>query len=68
MDEEILNLEIRKFLKNVGITSQREIEKKVREAIETKTIDDNENLEVEVSLNIRKINLEHKISGIIKLN
>ena len=56
MDEEILNLEIRKFLKNVGITSQREIEKKVREAIETKTIDDNENLEVEVSLNIRKIN------------
>ena len=28
MDEEILNLEIRKFLKNVGITSQREIEKK----------------------------------------
>ena len=68
MDEEILNLEIRKFLKNVGITSQREIEKKIREAIETKTIDGNENLEVEVSLNIGKINLEHKISGIIKLN
>ena len=57
MDEEILNLEIRKFLKNVGITSQREIEKKVREAIETKAIDGNENLEVEVSLNIGKINL-----------
>ena len=68
MDEEILNLEIRKFLKNVGITSQREIEKKIREAIETKVIDGNENLEVEVSLNIGKINLEHKISGIIKLN
>ena len=68
MDEEILNLEIRKFLKNVGITSQREIEKKIREAIETKVIDGNENLEVEVSLNIGKINLAHKISGIIKLN
>jgi hypothetical protein len=68
MDEEILNLEIRKFLKNVGITSQREIEKKIREAIETKAIDGNENLEVEVSLNIGKINLAHKISGIIKLN
>ena len=68
MNEEILNLEIRKFLKNVGITSQREIEKKVREAIETKAIDGNENLEVEVSLNIGKINLAHKISGIIKLN
>ena len=68
MDEEILNLEIRKFLKNVGITSQREIEKKIRDAIEAKTIEGNENLEVEVSLNIGKINLEHKISGIIKLN
>lgn len=68
MDEEILNLEIRKFLKNVGITSQREIENKIREAIETKAIDGNENLEVEVSLNIGKINLAHKISGIIKLN
>ena len=68
MDEEILNLEIRKFLKNVGITSQKEIEKKIREAIETKAIDGNENLEVEVSLNIGKINLAHKISGIIKLN
>ena len=68
MDEQILNLEIRKFLKNVGITSQREIEKKIREAIEAKTIEGNENLEVEVSLNIAKINLEHKISGIIKLN
>jgi len=68
MDEEILNLEIRKFLKNLGITSQREIEKKIREAIETKAIDGNENLEVEVSLNIGKINLAHKISGIIKLN
>ena len=68
MDEQILNLEIRKFLKNVGITSQREIEKKIREAVEAKTIEGNENLEVEVSLNIAKINLKHKISDIIKLN
>ena len=30
MDEDALNLEIRKFLKEVGITSQREIEKAVR--------------------------------------
>ena len=68
MDEKIFNLEIRKFLKNVGITSKREIEKEVRQALEAKIIEGNENLEVEVSLNIKKINLEHKISGIIKLN
>ena len=32
MDEEVLNLSIRKFLKKVGITSQREIERAVRQA------------------------------------
>jgi len=68
MDEETFNLEIRKFLKNVGITSQREIEKKVRETLKNKTIEGNESLEVEVSLVIKKINLEHTITGIIKLN
>ena len=34
MDEEALNMSIRKFLKKVGITSQREIEKAVRDAAE----------------------------------
>ena len=56
MDEETFNLEVRKFLKNVGITSQREIEKKVRETLKNKTIEGNESLEVEVSLVIKKIN------------
>mgnify|MGYP006864775078 CR=1 FL=1 len=55
MDDETFNLEIRKFLKNVGITSQREIEKKVRETLKNKTIEGNESLEVEVSLVIKKI-------------
>ncbi len=35
MDEEKLNIDIRKFLKKVGITSQREIEKAVRSAIDS---------------------------------
>ena len=33
MDEDNLNIEIRKFLKKVGITSQREIEKFIRESV-----------------------------------
>ena len=33
MDEDNLNIEIRKFLKKVGITSQREIEKFIRKGI-----------------------------------
>ena len=33
MNEETFNLQIRKFLKKVGVTSQREIEKAVRDAV-----------------------------------
>ena len=68
MDEKIFNLEIRKFLKNFGISAQTEIEKKVREALANSSIKENENLEVEANLNIGKINLNHKISGNIELN
>ena len=68
MDEKIFNLEIRKFLKNFGITAQSEIEKKVREALTNNSIKEDESLEVEANLNIEKINLNHKISGNIKLN
>ena len=68
MDEKIFNLEIRKFLKNFGITAQRDIEKKVNEALSNNSIDKNESLEVEANLIIGKINLNHKISGNIKLN
>jgi len=32
MDEDTFNISLRKFLKTVGVTSQREIEKAVREA------------------------------------
>jgi hypothetical protein len=38
MNEEKFNLEIRKFLKVVGITSQREIERAVRAAEEAGTL------------------------------
>ena len=68
MDEKIFNLEIRKFLKNFGISTHREIEKKVRESLENGSIKEDEILEVEANLNIKKINLNHKISGNIKLN
>ena len=68
MDDKIFNLEIRKFLKSFGITAQTEIEKKVRESLQNNLIKEDEILEVEANLNIKKINLNHKISGTIKLN
>ena len=33
MDDDVFNMQIRKFLKNVGVTSQREIELAVRKAL-----------------------------------
>ena len=38
LDEDRLNMEIRKFLKTVGVTSQREIEKAIRAAAEQGTL------------------------------
>ncbi len=34
MDADVFNIQIRKFLKHVGVTSQREIEAAVRAAVE----------------------------------
>ena len=43
MNEEKLNMSLRKFLKNVGINSQRLIEDKVREAVKSGQINDSQN-------------------------
>ena len=46
MNEEVFNLSIRKFLKKVGINSQREIEQTVRELIAEGKLKGNESLHV----------------------
>lgn len=50
MDEEALNMSIRKFLKKVGITSQREIEKAMTQANADGRLDGNP---VAVSISLR---------------
>ena len=67
MDEEQFNIEIRKFLKKVGITSQREIERAVREAIESGGITGNETLSVRITLELGQLDLTLPIDGEIKL-
>ena len=44
LKEDVLNIEIRKFLKKVGINSQREIEKSVRKAGDNSIVETNEAL------------------------
>ena len=67
MDEERFNMEMRKFLKKVGINSQRLIEQYVRDAIEDGRIEGHEQLEVRATLEIEGLGLKEPIDGIIRL-
>jgi len=67
MDEEIFNMELRKFLKKVGVTSQREIETAVRDALESGKLKGSETLKVKAKLTIEGVGLSHDIDGEIKL-
>ena len=68
MDDEQLNMNIRKYLKKVGVNSQREIENGVREALADGRIKGDETLAVSVTLSVREIDLNVDIDGEINLN
>jgi hypothetical protein len=67
MNEDVFNTSLRKFLKKVGITSQREIEKAVRDAIESGRLKGNEKLPAKMVLTVGGINLTHEIADEIEL-
>lgn len=67
LDEEKFNLEIRKFLKVVGITSQREIEKAVREAVAAGRLGPGSTVAASVTLQLPELGIEHVISENLKL-
>lgn len=68
MDEEIFNMQIRKFLKNVGVTSQREIETAVRKALEAGTLKGEETVKAKVTLSIKSLGVSTDIEGDIELS
>lgn len=67
MDEDVLNQQIRKFLKKVGITSQREIEKAVRAALADGTLAGDGTLQASMTLQVPGIDLAVTIDDTIKL-
>ena len=67
MNEDKFNGSLRGFLKKVGITSQREIEKAVRDAVASGRIKGNEKLPAKVVLTIGGVSLSQEISGEIEL-
>ncbi len=68
MNEDVFNLEIRKLLKKVGITSQREIERSVREALDAGKLKGNETLKATVTLELAELGVKHAIDGEIRLD
>lgn len=68
MNEDALNLSLRKFLKKVGVTSQREIEQAIRKAVADKTIGTDAALPAKVRLTIAEIDLDVEIDGNIELS
>ena len=71
MDQETFNLSIRKFLKMVGVGSQREIEQAVHKALEGKPgsphLGGDETLAVKVTLEIPSLAIKVPFDGEIKL-
>ena len=67
MNDDAINMEIRKFLKKVGITSQREIEKALNAAMASGKLGGGEQLEVTVRLEMTEIGLVHSLQGTISL-
>jgi uncharacterized protein DUF6494 len=68
MDEDRFNMSIRKFLKAVGVTSQREIENAVRAALASGKLKGNETLKAKVTLTLSGAGLTRDIDGDIELS
>ena len=67
MDHEVFNLSIRKFLKTVGVNSQREIEQAVAKAVAGGVITGTETFVAKVTLEITTLKLNVTYDGEIRL-
>ena len=67
MDEEVFNLSIRKFLKVVGIGSQREIERAVAQALADGAIAGSERFPARMTLVVKDLSIDISFDGEIKL-
>jgi hypothetical protein len=67
MDQETFNLSIRKFLKMVGVNSQREIEQAVQKAMSSGRLQGGESLEAKCTLEIPALGVRVPFEGETKL-
>ncbi len=67
MNEDALNTSVRKFLKKVGVTAQREIEQAVRDAVKQGRLKGGETLPAKAVISIDGLNLSFEIEGPVEL-
>jgi hypothetical protein len=67
MNEDVFNGSIRKFLKTLGVSAQREIEKAVRRALAEGRLKGNEKFPAKATVTLGGIGFSHEIKGEIEL-
>lgn len=67
MNEDVFNTSIRKFLKRLGVTAQREIEKAVRQALAEGRLKGNESWPANATVTISEIGFKLDVDGRIEL-
>ncbi len=67
MDEEVFNMSVRKFLKKLGVTAQREIELAVRERLERGELQGDETLDATATVTIAGVSHDVVVTGQISL-
>jgi hypothetical protein len=68
MDEEAFNLSVRRFLKKLGVTSQREIELAVREQLDAGSLRGDETLNARAIVTVDGVEREIVVEGDIALS
>ncbi len=67
MNEDAVNMSVRKFLKKFGVQTQREIERAIREAVREGRLSGDEKLEVRARVTLAEVGLDLTVDGTIEL-
>lgn len=67
MNEDVLNMSVRKYLKKLGVTAQREIERAIAEAVREGRLEGREKLEVEARVRVPGVGLDFVVDGSLEL-
>jgi hypothetical protein len=68
MDDEVFNMSVRRFLKKLGVTAQREIELAVREQLDAGQLEEAETLAARATVSVRGLPKEIVVTGEIELS